>query len=70
MGQISKESFEKFKAIYKKEFGRKLSDEDARDQATRLLNICRVVLQPMPKAWEKQYKEALARVKKKSPKLK
>ena len=62
---ISKESLEKFKAIYKKEFGKKLSDADARDQATRLLNICRIVLKPMPKTWEKQYNEVLARVKKK-----
>lgn len=57
---LSKESIEKYKAIYKEEFGEELSDENAMEQATRLLNLARVVYQPMPKAWELRYNELLA----------
>lgn len=56
---ISKDSLDKFKSIYKAEFGVDLSDADALEQATRLLNLCRVVMQPMPKAMEPRYKEIL-----------
>ena len=56
---IEKNSLDKFKAIYKAEFGTDLSDAEAMEQATRLLNLCRVVLQPMPKTMEPRYKEIL-----------
>ena len=43
---ISKESLEKFKELYKKEFGEELSDQVALDKATRLLNLHRAVYAP------------------------
>ncbi len=36
---VSKEAIKEFKAIYKKEFGDTLSDEDAHEMATRLLRL-------------------------------
>jgi hypothetical protein len=44
---ISKESLEKFKELYKKEFGEELSDQVALDKATRLLNLYRAVYLPV-----------------------
>jgi len=43
---ISEESLEKFKELYKKEFGEELSDQVALDKATRLLNLYRAVYAP------------------------
>jgi len=44
---ISKESLEKFKELYKKEFGEELSDRVALDKATKLLNLYRAVYMPI-----------------------
>ncbi|MFH1286786.1 MAG: hypothetical protein ABII02_03475 [Candidatus Magasanikbacteria bacterium] len=47
--QISKEMLEKFKLIYEKRFGEKLSDAEALKQATSLLGLMRVIYRPLPK---------------------
>ena len=44
---ISKESLEKFKELYKKEFGEELSDQVVLDKATRLLNLYRAIYLPI-----------------------
>lgn len=44
---ISKEHLEKFKEIFKKEFGKEISDEDALEQATKLLRLVEIVYKPM-----------------------
>lgn len=49
MFMISKESLEEFKRIYRKEFGKDISDQDALESATKLLNLLRVVYKPMTK---------------------
>lgn len=46
---ISKERLEEFKRIYRKEFGKDISDQDALESATKLLNLLRVVYKPMTK---------------------
>ena len=46
---ISKEALEEFKKIYKKEFGEDISDKDALDKATNLLNLYKAVYLPMTK---------------------
>lgn len=56
---LSKQSIEKYREIYRKQFGVDISVDDAAEQANRLLNLARVVLQPMPKAWERRYNELL-----------
>ena len=57
---ISKESLEKFKELYKKEFGDELSDQVALDKATRLVNLYRAVYAPdliEPEASKKEKKD-------------
>ena len=44
---ISKEHLEKFKEIYKKEFGKEISDEDALEQGTKLLRLVELIYKPM-----------------------
>ncbi|MCK9439518.1 hypothetical protein M0Q39_05670 [Patescibacteria group bacterium] len=40
---ISKEQLDKFKLIYKKEFNKEISDQEALEQATKLLNLMEIV---------------------------
>ncbi|MFC1629743.1 hypothetical protein ACFL11_00765 [Patescibacteria group bacterium] len=42
--QLSKESIEEYKKIYKEVEGKEISDEEAREQGTRLVNLFRVLL--------------------------
>lgn len=56
---LSEQSIEKYREIYRKEFGEEISHEEAAEQAQRLLNLARVVMQPMPKSWLGRYKELL-----------
>jgi hypothetical protein len=44
---ISKEQLKEFKRIYKKRFGKKLSDQVALEKATKLLNLVKAVYRPM-----------------------
>lgn len=46
---ISKEALKEFKRIYKKEFGEDISDKDALDEATNLLNLYKAVYLPLNK---------------------
>lgn len=47
---VSQELLEKFKMIYKEEFNIELTDEEATKMATDLLNVMRVITQPVPKS--------------------
>lgn len=47
MSQISKEHFYKFKEIYKKKTGKDISDQDALESATKLINLVKAVYRPM-----------------------
>ena len=46
---VSKDGLEKFKQIYEKEFGEKLSNSEAMEKAVKFLNLMRVVSRPTPK---------------------
>jgi len=46
---ISKEKLKEFKKIYKKRFGKNLSDQVALEKATKLLNLVKAVYRPMAK---------------------
>lgn len=65
---ISTEAIEKYRKIYKAEFGMDLTFEEASEQAQRFLNLARVVMQPMPKKMLGRYKEILEEQKKLCPK--
>lgn len=44
---ISGEQLEEYKRIYKKEFGEDVSDQDALEQATKLLRLMQIIYKPM-----------------------
>ena len=44
---ISEESLKEFKKIYKKRFGRNLSNQVALEKATKLLGLVKAVYRPM-----------------------
>lgn len=46
---LSKERVEEFKRIYKKETGKDISDEEALDSATSLVEMIRLVYKPIKK---------------------
>jgi hypothetical protein len=46
---ISQEALEEFKAIYKKQFGIELSNQDALAKATKLLTLMKLVYKPITK---------------------
>lgn len=45
---ISEKALKEFKEIHKKEFDIDLSDQDALEKATKLLNLMKAVYGPMP----------------------
>ncbi len=44
---ISKEHLEKYKQIYKNRFGKELSNQEALEQATKLLRLIEIIYHPM-----------------------
>lgn len=48
--EISKERIEEFKQIYKRQFGEEISDERAYELALPILQILKVICQPLPEA--------------------
>ena len=42
-------AIEEFKEIYKQEFGEDLSDKEALEKATRVINLFQVIYKPIPK---------------------
>ena len=46
---ISKEQLQDFKRLYKEHFGKDISDADALESATKLIDMLRVVYKPMTK---------------------
>jgi len=46
---ITPKALKKFKTIYKKEFNIDLSDQDASEKATKLLNLMKAVYRPILK---------------------
>lgn len=57
---LTTSSVDKFKELYRREYGIELTNEEAAEQAQRFLNVARIVMQPMPKRYEARYKEFVA----------
>ena len=47
---ISSEQLKEFKKIYKKEFGEDISDEDALESATKLIEMVKLIYRPIKKS--------------------
>ncbi len=50
---LSKKAITEYQAIYKKEFGVELSDQQAQEQGMKVLRFFRLIYQPIPKRWIK-----------------
>lgn len=46
---LTDEQIEKFKAIYRKNFNKEISDEDAYEQGIKLVTLMKHIYQPMTK---------------------
>jgi len=46
---LSKQAIEEFKEIHKKEFGEKLSDQEAEEIGLRLLRLFKIIYSPISK---------------------
>ena len=57
---LSKQSIEKYRQVYRKDYGVDIAEKEAAEQANRLLNLTRIVFQPMPKRFEERYNQLLA----------
>lgn len=46
--QLSKEVVEEFKQIYKEEFGKEFSDQEALEKGINLINLFRIIYREIP----------------------
>lgn len=46
---VSPKALEEYKKIYRKQFGKDISDADALEQATKLLRLMEIIYKPMTK---------------------
>lgn len=51
---LSKQAVKEYKEIYKKEFGKDISEAEAVSQGTRLLNLFKIIYKPIPAGWIKR----------------
>ena len=58
---ITTEQLKEFKEIYKKEFGKDISDKEALESATQLGNLMRIVYKPITKEDYKKYSRPMAK---------
>jgi len=49
---LSKEAIKEFKEIYYKEFGERISDEEAQEMGASLLSLFKIIYRPVPKVGE------------------
>lgn len=52
---ITEEDIKKFQELYKMEKGEEISTEEARECATNLVNLLRIIYKPMPKQEYEKY---------------
>jgi hypothetical protein len=55
----SEQSIQKFRELYKKEFGIEITKEQAAKIIAQFWVGGRIIVQPMPKSWEPRYRELL-----------
>jgi len=51
---LTQQAISDFKAIYKKEFGEDLSDQEANIKGESLLRLFSIIYKPIPKDWIKR----------------
>lgn len=50
MTQLSDQAVEEYQEIYFKEYGERISKEEARIQGTKLANLFKIIYKPIPEA--------------------
>ncbi len=50
--RLSQKTTEEYKAIYKKEFGKEITDAEAEEQGMNLLKLFQIIYKPIPKSWK------------------
>jgi hypothetical protein len=56
--QLTDKEIAEFQRIYEKEFGVKISKKDALEQGTKLINLVKVVYQPIPESYHQDSQES------------
>jgi hypothetical protein len=56
--QLSTEAIEEYKRIYKTEFGKEISDQEAHEQTSSLLQLFKIIYRPIPE--KEEYKNPQA----------
>jgi len=46
--RLSKQAIEEFKKIYREEFGKEISDEEAQEMGEGLLSLFKIIYRPIP----------------------
>ncbi len=55
--ELSKKAINDFKKIYRKEFGKTISDQEAQEKGQKLLSLFKIIYRPIPQDYDKQEKE-------------
>lgn len=45
---LTQSDIDKYKAIYKKVYGKEITDAEALEQGTRLINLFKIIARPIP----------------------
>ncbi len=56
---LSQKAIDEYKTIYKKEFGKDITDAEAAEQGMKLLRLFKIIYRPIPKGWPKEYDKKL-----------
>ena len=56
--QIEKEALDNFRSLYREEFGEDLSEDEAQEMASNLINLYELLMQPLPREMEEQDKDS------------
>ncbi|MGQ9777902.1 MAG: hypothetical protein ACUVQ9_11910 [Thermodesulfobacteriota bacterium] len=62
--RLNKEAIEEFKEIYKREFGKTISDEKAQELGQNLISLFKIIYRPIPVAKESKNNEIVQKNKK------
>jgi len=57
--RLSKEAIEEFKEIYKREFGKTISDEKAQELGQNLISLFKIIYRPIPVDKESKDEESV-----------
>jgi len=55
--RLSKQAIREFKDIYHKEFGRKISDQEAQELGANLISLFKIIYRPVPEVGEQNPKD-------------